>query len=134
MPYHLSPNEYEALIHTTGPDRYKYTLKRVADWEEVWSLANEDCWVLQGGEGGTEMVPIWPHPRFAELCATGHWDGCAPRLIKLEDWCNKWLPGLSRDGRMLSVFPVPGASGTRGPVVSPDRFTDDLQEQLDMIE
>jgi hypothetical protein len=134
MSYELSPKEYDALIQVGAPKRYEYSVKRMADWADVWSLANSDGWVLLGDSSGNEMVPIWPHPQFAELCATEDWVDCEPRMINLEDWRSKWLPGLCRDNRLLSVFPIPGPSGPHGAVVSPDRFRSDLEDQLDLIE
>jgi hypothetical protein len=134
MPYDLRQQEYEVLVQVSDTKRYVYSLKRIADWEEVWSLSNAEGWVLMGDAADNEVMPIWPHPRFAQLCITEDWADREPRMITLEDWRAKWLPGLSKDNRMLAVFPVPGPSGPRGTVVTPDRFGNDLQEQLDMIE
>ncbi len=134
MSYLLREKEFEALMGTAANKRYEYTVKKIADWEEVWSLHNSDGWVLAGPTYGKEVFPIWPHPRFAQMCAADNWHDREPKMIPVGDWLHKWLPGLSKDERLIVVFPVPGLSGADGPVVSPERLQEDIMDQLDLVE
>jgi hypothetical protein len=65
----MHDKEFESVLALSGSERYAYFVKRVADWAELWSLKTEDGWVLAGDDAGHELVPIWPHQRFAMACA-----------------------------------------------------------------
>ena len=124
MDWTLSDEEYETVLALPGEERYGYLLRWVADWELVWSLAEDDGWALAGDNEGHELVPVWPHERFATVCATGNWADQRPRSIEVSDWLGLWLPGLAREGKLIAAFPTPGSQGV---VVTPERFGEDLR-------
>jgi hypothetical protein len=76
-------------------------------------------------------VPVWPHEKFAEACATKAWSGYKPAPIKLRDWIDNWTPGMADDGRLVAVFPN---LENNGAVVEPGRLKDDILGELDQIE
>ena len=131
MTWAMHDKEYETVLTLPGEERYAYLVKRVADWELVWSLADDDDWALAADGEGHELVPVWPHERFATGCATGNWAGYRPRSIEVSDWLHLWLPGLTRDGRLIAAFPTPGGQGV---VITPERFGDDLRAELSRLE
>lgn len=90
MPLHVSDQEYKAVVALPGPVRYEHLVKRIVDSAEVWSLKGPDGWALATHEG-QELIPVWPHPRYAEACASGDWAGTTPEAISLEDWAADWL-------------------------------------------
>jgi hypothetical protein len=57
----------------------------------------------------------------------------APRTLRrrvrggLLVWLERWIPGMQRDQRMVSAFPIPGGQSVR---VSPEHFENDLKEEL----
>jgi hypothetical protein len=126
----MQDKEFAALIGMPAPDRYALFVRRVADWEEVWSLRTDNGWCLMANEDGVELIPVWPHPRFADACADAQKKEQAAK-IPLEDWLDRWLPGMNRDGRQVAVFPVPGGKGI---VVSPDRLKSDLLAECEQYE
>ena len=123
--------EFESVLDLPDACRYAYFIKRVADWEEVWSLAADDGWALAGDDQGRECIPVWPHLRFASTCATEFWSGNEPRSIELSTWLGRWIPGMMRERRLVAVFPTPP---NRGVVVSPERLKEDLEAELSLIE
>ncbi len=127
MDWTLSDEEYETVLALPGEERYGYLLKRVAEWELVWSLAEDDGWALAGDGEGHELVPVWPHERFARACATGNWADQRPRSVEVSDWLELWLPGLAREGKLIAAFPTPSSLGV---AVTPERFGDDLRAEL----
>jgi len=131
MSWKLNDKEYQAVLDLPGPDRYSYTIKKIADQEEVWSLWAEGGWVLASDDEGRELVPIWPHSKFASACAKDEWDGCEPRPIDLASWTSKWVLGIARDQRKIAVFPTPNDKGV---VVSPERFSEDLDTETSLYE
>jgi hypothetical protein len=126
----MHDKEFSALLGLPAPDRYAVFVSRVADWEEVWSLRTADGWCLMANDDGVELIPVWPHQRFADACADAQKQEKAA-TISLEDWLNKWLPGMMGDGRHIAVFPVPSGKGI---VVSPERLKADLLAECEQYE
>ena len=127
--WEMHDKEFEAVRSLPPDERYSYTIKRMADWEVLWSLTDGGEWASAADDEGNELIPVWPHKRFAGACAEGEWDGYDPQPIELSTWMDCWLPGIRREKRLVSVFPVPGAED-RGKVVRPDRFREDLEAEL----
>jgi hypothetical protein len=126
MTWNVNGKEFENVTRLDPKKRYEYFVKKVADWREIWSLW-KDGWVLMGDKEGNQVVPVWPHPIYAEATAVGEWLGYKPRKIELQDWLTKWTPGMEEDHRLVAVFPtVEGQTTT----VPPVRLKDDLQEEL----
>lgn len=126
MTWNINGKEFESVSHLRPEKRYEYFIKKVADWQEIWSLW-KDGWVLMGDESQTEVIPVWPHPIFAEASATGEWLGYTPKKIPLEEWLTKWTPGMEKDHRMIAVFPVTTGKAT---TATPSKLKSDLEEEL----
>jgi hypothetical protein len=126
MSWHLSEKESTSVLSLPDDMRYSYCLKRIADWEEIWSLRNRDGWVLMRTPDGFETVPIWPHSDYAAKCIKDEWADCEPASISLTAWMDRWLPGLHEDGRQIAVFPTPADSGV---TVEAKRLASDLAEE-----
>jgi hypothetical protein len=127
----MHDKEFEAALSLPSARRYDYFVKRVADGETLWSLGSDTGWALSRDESGNETVPVWPHERFALAAAAGDWQGKEPRPIRLRDWMEKWLPGMTRDHRLVAIFPTPDGKGI---VVTPERLRRDLEEELSRME
>lgn len=131
MTWVMHDKEFESVLSLPAEPRYSYLIKRVAGWGQVWSLAAEDGWALTSDDEGHELVPVWPHERFAAAYAEGTWSDYKPQAISLSDWIERWIPGMQRDGRMVSAFPTPTGESVGVP---PERFRDDLYEELTLYE
>lgn len=118
----MHDKEFTALLRLPAAERYSLFIRRVADWEEVWSLRTDQGWSLMANDQGVELIPVWPHQRFADACADPQKKELSA-AISLNDWLKKWLPGMEKDGRQIAVFPVPDGKGM---VVSPARVKADL--------
>jgi hypothetical protein len=127
MTWSMNDQEFSAVLALPGDRRYAYFIKRVVDWQQVWSLASVDGWMLAGDNVGHELVPVWPHPRFAAACAVEQWAGAEPQVITLSAWLAHWLPGILRDQRQIAVFPTPTVQGI---VRAADRLKQDLDQEL----
>jgi hypothetical protein len=127
----ISDKELEAIIRLPAPKRYDYSIKRVADRNEIWGLKCADGWVVAADDDGTELVPVWPDQRFAALSAADEWAGCEPAAIPLPVWLERWINGMQNDRRQVAVFPIPSNSGI---VVAPHRFASDLRKELERVE
>jgi len=127
MAFGLTSKEFESLLKTKSAKRYEYLIKKICDYEELWTLRTKTGFVVLGDNSNMEYIPIWPHPQFAEVFGTGEWENTSPIRIDLNDWIRKWIPGMIRDKRLIAPFPLNGESN---PQVAPDRHLLDLQKEL----
>ena len=128
MSWNISDQEFESVLSLPGTKRYSYFVKKVADREEIWSLRNQDGWVLYADSVASDVVPVWPNERFAQACAEGEWQDCQPAVIELSAWMERWIPGMARDKRKVAVFATPQDEGI---VVDPDKLYADLSEECE---
>lgn len=131
MTWKLSDTELKSVTQLPPERRYSYSIKRFADQERVWSLRNEDGWILARDDEGNELVPIWPHALYAEQCALDEWANTTAQAIDLDVWLEKWVPGMMRDGRKVCVFPIPAGQGV---IVTPEKLKADLEDELSKYE
>jgi hypothetical protein len=127
----VTENEFAAVTALVGADRYAYFIRHVADTQELWSLKSAEGWVLMAAGEGLALVPVWPHPRYAQGCAEDEWEGAEPAAIPLDRWLERWTPGMAQDGRHVAVFPIPGGQGV---VVYPERLREDLRAECSQYE
>ena len=139
MPYKLSGTEYAAMLKTSDlAKRYGYCLKKIADAGSLyWLESDEGRCVIGPDERGVTMLPIWPHPQFAEdyltrdTVAMASWFGSKPVEIGVHEFLNEHMPQLITDGYAIAAFPVaPG----RAAVVRAAEFEANLRYELSQIE
>ncbi|MDH5446990.1 MAG: DUF2750 domain-containing protein [Gammaproteobacteria bacterium] len=131
MSYRINDKEIENVLALSGADRYEHFVKRVADWEEVWSLQDKNGWVSSENDEGIKSIPVWPHPEYTKLCAEENWKGNNPSSIELQAFIEKWLPGMEKDGLLVAVFPTPSGKGVQ---VTPAELKQHLQEECEQYE
>jgi hypothetical protein len=124
----IGEEELRTVRAMSAPQRYGYFVQLAVDWEEAWGLRSPDGWVLSSS-GGRDAFPVWPHPRFAEACAHGDWEGAAPESILLDELLEDLLPLLEEDRVQLAVFPTPEGEGV---LTSPEELRRDLQAEFDI--
>jgi hypothetical protein len=133
MPKHVSDGEFRGVTALSGQDRYWHFLRRVADFEEIWSLRCSDGWVTMGDDLGHKYIPVWPHKRYAESFIRDGWSEAEAAMIELYAWMTRWLPGLARDGLRVAVFPVEGQK-QQGVIIAPRDLQRDLEAELEQYE
>ncbi|WP_260849873.1 DUF2750 domain-containing protein [Bacillus pumilus] len=52
----MHPKELETTIQLSAKKRYDYFIKKIVDFEEVWSLRNEKGWVMSEDEHGIPQL------------------------------------------------------------------------------
>lgn len=124
---HPSPEQYAALISANGPKRLKHLISQAADRKVLWGLRDESGWVSLADDSDVPGFPIWPHPDYAQDCATGPWAGCLPAEIEVHEFVGDWLPDMSAQGVSIAAFPTPSM---RGVWISPGELKLRLEEEL----
>ena len=102
-----SSPEFKAMIKRSARDRYIYSVKRIADWEEAWSLKLNDGYVTTSDKEGNLSMPIWPFKEYAMKCLEDEWENCQIQKIRLDTLLDEILPNLSEEGTHVVVFKVP---------------------------
>lgn len=46
----ISKQEFEAIIQLSPEERYAYFIKRICDWECIWTLFDDDSIILNEGK------------------------------------------------------------------------------------
>ena len=105
-----SQERLQAVLRLPAARRYSYFLQRVVESGEVWGLDGEG-WALALDDSGRDVLPLWPAPEFAALCATRLWSGFQPRAIRLKDLVENVLPQLEEEGMPVGIFFTPEGQG-----------------------
>lgn len=122
----MHEKELATVSGLTPEKRYEYFIKKVADYEEVWSLY-KDGWVLSQDDFGNTLFPIWPKEEFAELCAVNEWSKSEIKAIDLYEFIENLAPSLKKDGIKFDVFSNNESSILR----DIDNLLRDLNEELE---
>ncbi|SFM33141.1 DUF2750 domain-containing protein [Marinobacter zhejiangensis] len=124
----MSDNPLMQVLEMDGEERYDYFLDAVVEERELWILINADNHFLKivSEEDGVAYLPVWPVSEFASDYAKGAED-LSPKAISLPDFFKKWVPGLTKDGLAVGVFP--GAQSELW-ITEAEELKRDLQEVL----
>ncbi|MDQ1097678.1 MULTISPECIES: DUF2750 domain-containing protein [Chryseobacterium] len=118
------------ILRMSENERYDYFIRKVADFEVLWGL-DDNGWALLGDNEGRQVLPLWPEKEFAELCAIDQWEGFKPKEISLNDFFEKWIPGMTNDNTLVNIFLTPEEKGS---VISPKDLGVDLQNEAEQYE
>ncbi len=124
----MTDNELQSVLESDGEERYDYFLSQVLEEREIWILVNAENRFLKivSEDGDVEHLPVWPSEAFAAEYGKGS-DDLTPKSISLPDFFKKWVPGLTKDGLDIGVFP--GLDDTLW-ITEPEELKRDLQDEL----
>lgn len=105
MPYKLNEAQYKAVVRLSNAERCSHFIGKVADWELLWGVRNEDGWLVPITSDKLEYFPVWPHPEYAQKIADKHFPGHVATEIDLSEFVEDLLPRLEQDGAKVAVFP-----------------------------
>lgn len=124
----MSNEELSQILEMNGEERYDYFLGLVGEEREIWILVNTENRFLkiESEDGAIAHLPVWPSAAFAAEYAKASGD-LSPKSISLPDFFKKWVPGLTRDGLEVGVFP--GLDDTLW-ITEPEELKRDLQDEM----
>ena len=112
----------EQLMQKSPDARLAMSLEEISKTQHIWILTDADGCVFLTSDD-EDCVPIWPTTELAEYWATGDWENCNPKSISVDDWFQKWTPGLTIDDVSIAVCPNPDEAGV---VMFPDVVEQEL--------
>jgi hypothetical protein len=130
--YKISQREIDSVLSESPEKRFEYTIKRIADWETLWTIVDEaEALGMLTDEVQNVIFPIWPFKEFAQLYCTGNFANYTPMVIELSDFLEEYLPDYENKNYKLSLLPLPTK---KGEVMDISMFREALNNELDKIE
>jgi uncharacterized protein DUF2750 len=130
--WEMNDEEFRAVSALPAGERYNHFVKRVADWEWVWTLEEPGGGLVQSvSDEGVSALAVWPHSLYAEACAEGDWAGTVSAGFEVHEWVYELLPKLGTEGLMLVVFPTPEHQGF---LVTAEGMKEDIESELSLYE
>jgi hypothetical protein len=126
-----SAKEVAALFKLDGPSRYGHLIRRIADFEEAWSLRSSSGWAALTDDNDQLLFPLWPHAEYAEACRGLADADATPTSIPLEHLLGVLLPQFISNGTVVAVFPTPAGQGILTPA---ERLRADLLSECQQYE
>ena len=101
------PKEINVMLRKSGQDRYIYSVKRIADEGEAWTLKNDDGIVTTEDSDGNNYFYVWPYKEYALKCKVDEWKDCELFKLSLGHLTKELLPELSKKGVRVVALEVP---------------------------
>ena len=118
------------ILKLSPIERYKYFIRKISDFEEVWGLYN-DGWAMTKSNDKVNSIIFWPEKIFAEKCINDEWKNYIPKAITLDTFIEKWLPGMNSDGLDVAIFYT---LENKGIIIKPLDLRDDIKAELDQYD
>lgn len=125
----MHANKLQNVINLTAQERFGYFVRKAADFCEVWGLFNKG-WAMGSDDNGNKAILLWPEREFAQLFASSKLHDHIAKAISLDDFLNKWIPGLIEDNYHVAVFPTPSS---RAVFIMPDILLHAINEERTKI-
>ncbi|NSL85806.1 DUF2750 domain-containing protein [Chitinophaga sp. Mgbs1] len=87
----ITEKEKENVIELNPFERYKYTIKWIADGEILYTLVKDEE-VAIATVDKFKLIPIWSAPVFAEMAAIDEWKAYKLKAITLSDFESSLVP------------------------------------------
>ncbi|PKD18751.1 hypothetical protein APR41_17740 [Salegentibacter salinarum] len=127
----LNTKEVENVSKLKPFKRYKYFIKKIADFEEFWTIVDEKGDLALSEIDENTLVSFWTAEDFIKSNLDSGWGNCVPFKITLDDFEDTIAPLIADNSYLINVFPVNGKSGF---VVDLNEFIRDLNEELEQYE
>lgn len=95
--------EIENVLKLNNEKKYEYFIKKIADYEEVWALKDDDGWATLGDEDNV-FFPVWAKKDYSNLCVKEEWIGYTSQKISIQEFVENWIPGLKRDNIRITIM------------------------------
>lgn len=123
----MNAKEFDNIIKLTPFDRYKYFIKKVADFEELWTITYLDGNYALSDIDDNVIISFWPKLEYVDSNLTNGWEKCSPKKLTLDDLEVEIFDLIASQNYLINIFPVNGKSGF---IVSLDEFARDLSDEL----
>lgn len=127
----MNPKEIENVILLDPFERYKYFIKKVADWEVFFTLLDDEDQYALSELDEYKLFPVWSAKEFADLCKVGGWENYKIKKLILSNLENEVVDFITQTECLINVFPVYDKTGFP---VDLQEFIRDLNDELEKIQ
>ncbi len=101
----MNEKQFESVQSLDSNARFQHFVSKIADWEQLWTVKNDEGWLVPVAPEGFEYFPVWPHPEYAQKITDLNFPGHKAEEISLQEFLSHWLPLLQYDDVKVAVFP-----------------------------
>lgn len=123
----MKDKEIENVSGLEPYNRYQYFIKKVADFEELWTIIDENGDYAFSDVDDKVLISFWSAKEYIDSNLNDGWKNCKPKKITLDDLEDEIFDLIASENYLINVFPVSGKSGF---VVDLDEFARDLNDEL----
>lgn len=127
MSEQLTADQIDAILKLGAEERYDDFIERIINAKTVWSLCSDEGWAVIS-DGDDEILPVWPAAELAAHWATDGYADCEAKSIPLNDWMEKWLPGMIEDKLQIAVCPDIEGEGV---VVEAEELLNEIESAME---
>lgn len=127
----MNNKKKENILKLEPFKRYQYFIKKIADFEELWTIVDENGNYAISEIDDFSLISFWTAEEFIFPNLEEGWKNCKPLKINLEYLEEELFTEIASQNYLINVFPINEKSGF---VVSLDEFKRDLEEELDEIQ
>lgn len=110
MRFSPSAAEQARLNEYSSEERFQYAITRMCECEEVWSLGDDDGWLIRDVDGQS-AIAIWPYRQMAVAFISGDASNSEPVSVSLEHFLYTLLKQCEEARIVLDVNPSPLEKG-----------------------
>lgn len=123
----MKPNkkQIESVSALPPIERYKHFIKRFADFEECWSIVDEDGELVILEVDDYKFISLWSSKEYIEM--DENLGTIIPNNYTLEYFQQTLFDFIEKNNLLINVFSIKGKTGF---IVSLGEFVRDLNEEL----
>ena len=122
----ISQKEIESVSSLPAFDRYQHFIKRVADFELMYTLCDKGDFAIADLDNN-ELLSFWPAKEYANLNAIGEWSAYQVKEISIQDFEDEVIDIIVSQSYLLNIFPTNDKTGF---VVDLEEFSRDLSSEM----
>lgn len=121
----FSEKEVESVSKLEPFERYKYFIKKAADWERMYSLKGKNNDFVIAEMDDFAVISFWPAKEFIKGFKID--EGYSIVEVSLDDFRDELYDFIKSGSYLINIFSVDNKTGF---VVTLDEFVRDLNEEL----
>ena len=100
----MHKKQLESVFKLESKQRYGYLIRKVADFEQVFLIADIKGDYVTCGNDDKKVIPIWPELEFAQELIKTVWKSCVVKMVELNEFLN-WMDKLEIENYLVGGFP-----------------------------
>ncbi|MEM6316119.1 MAG: DUF2750 domain-containing protein [Bacteroidota bacterium] len=124
----MSKKELLHVSNLSAKKRYDYFIKKVADYEVLYSLKLPDGnWAIGEAENNNFFM-LWPNKEATQQFIDEQWTECVPFEIPYSNFIDELINYIEKEKFLLNIFSVKQKTGF---VVSTNELIRDMNLELE---